>query len=63
MGADGGDCEAVLARFAQNGIDVDALAQQLQHDGAQAFVKSWKALLARIASKSTALAGESKERV
>jgi len=28
--ADGGDCEEVLARFAQAGIDVDALAAQLQ---------------------------------
>ena len=63
MAADGGDCEAVLARFADNGIDIDALAQQLQHDGAQAFVKSWKELLASIASKSAALAGASKESV
>jgi transaldolase len=49
MAADGGDAEAVLARFAQAGIDVDALALQLQRDGAQAFVKSWKELLERIA--------------
>ena len=34
------------------GIDVDALAEQLQRDGAQAFVKSWKELLTRIADKS-----------
>ena len=32
--ADGGDCEEVLARFAQAGIDVDALAAQLQKEGA-----------------------------
>ena len=63
MAADGGDCEAVLTRFAQNGIDVDALADQLQHDGAQAFVKSWKELLMRIAGKSAAPAGASKEGV
>jgi len=63
MAADGGDCEAVLARFAQSGIDVDALAQQLQHDGAQAFAKSRKALLARIASKRATLASASDERV
>jgi transaldolase len=30
MAADGGDAEAVLVRFAQAGIDVDALALQLQ---------------------------------
>jgi transaldolase len=61
MAADGGDAEAVLAHFAQAGIDVDALALQLQRDGAKAFVKSWKELLERIAGKSAALAGAAKE--
>ncbi len=56
MAEDGGDAEAVLARFTQAGIDLDALAQELQRDGAQAFVKSWKELLQRIADKSEALA-------
>ncbi len=55
MAVDAGDAEAVLARFAATGIDVDALAIQLQRDGAQAFVKSWRALLGRIADKSAAL--------
>jgi transaldolase len=55
MAVDGGDAETTLARFAEAGIDVHALALQLQHDGAQAFVKSWKALLGRIADKSAAL--------
>jgi transaldolase len=54
--ADGGDCEEVLAWFADAGIDVDALAAKLQEDGAKAFVDSWKDLLAVIASKSAALA-------
>jgi transaldolase len=53
---DGGDCEAVLAEFARAGIDVDALAAQLQDDGAKSFVKSWNELLAVIASKSADLA-------
>ena len=56
MAVDGDDAESVLARFAQAGIDVDALALQLQRDGARAFVKSWKELLGRIADKSAALA-------
>ncbi|HEX7183795.1 MAG TPA: hypothetical protein VF756_18325 [Thermoanaerobaculia bacterium] len=56
MAADGGDAEVVLARFVEAGIDVDALAIQLQRDGTQAFVKSWQALLGRIAEKSAALA-------
>ena len=45
-----------LARFTQARIDVDALAKELQRDGAQAFVKSWKELLQRIAEKSKELA-------
>ena len=40
------------------GIDIKALAIQLQHDGAQAFVKSWQQLLQRIADKSAALSGK-----
>ena len=54
MSADGGDAEALLARFSQAGIDIDALALQLQRDGAQAFATSWKELLQRIADKSAA---------
>jgi transaldolase len=53
--ADGGDCEEVLAEFAAAGVDVDALAARLQDEGARAFVKSWRELLACIASKSAAL--------
>jgi transaldolase len=53
--ADGGDCEEVLARFAQAGIDLDALAAKLQDDGAKSFVKSWNELMAVIASKSAVL--------
>src|SRR6516165_7455385 len=53
--ADGGDCEEVLDRFRRAGIDVDALAVQLQREGAEEFDKSWKDLLERLASKSEAL--------
>src|SRR6516165_3227534 len=56
MPKDGGDCEQVLAEFAKVGIDVVALAAQLQDEGAKAFVKSWNDLLGVIASKSAALA-------
>jgi transaldolase len=55
MSPDGGDCETVLAQFSKAGINLDALAAQLQADGAKAFVKSWDELLAVIASKSNAL--------
>jgi transaldolase len=55
--ADGGDCEEVLAQFAKAGIDVDALAAQLQDEGAKSFVQSWNELMAVITSKSAALKG------
>jgi transaldolase len=53
--ADGGECEVVLAQVARAGIDVEALAVQLQDEGAKSFVKSWNDLMAVIASKSAAL--------
>ena len=36
--ADGGDAEEVLAEFAPAGVDVDALAAELQKEGAKSFV-------------------------
>jgi len=57
MAEDGGDAEAVVAGFTRAGIDVDALAKQLQRDGATTFVKSWQELLQRIDKKSAVLAG------
>ena len=53
--ADGGDCEQVLAQFAKAGIDVDALAAQLQDEGAKSFVKSWNELMTVITSKEADL--------
>jgi transaldolase len=55
MPADGGDCEEVLAQFGKAGIDIDALAAQLQEEGAKSFVQSWNELLGVIAAKSAAL--------
>jgi transaldolase len=62
MSPGGGDCEAVLSQFAKAGIDVNALAAQLQDEGAQAFVNSWNELMGVIASKSTALEKASQAR-
>ncbi|HKQ72123.1 MAG TPA: transaldolase [Blastocatellia bacterium] len=53
--ADGGNCEEVLAKFAEVGIDVDALAAQLQEEGDKSFVKSWNDLMAVISSKCALL--------
>jgi transaldolase len=55
LAPDGGDCEAVLARFGKAGIDIDALAVRLQEEGAASFVKSWNDLMACIDSKSAVL--------
>ncbi len=57
MAADGDDAELMLTRFARAGIDIDALAIRLQHEGTQSFVRSWQQLLQRIADKSAALEG------
>ena len=54
--ADGGDGEEVLARFASAGVNVDALAGQLQDEGAKSFVSSWQELMGVIVSKSADLA-------
>jgi transaldolase len=56
LSPDGDDCDAVLAAYAEAGIDVDALARKLQSDGAKAFVASWHDLLQSIGAKSKALA-------
>jgi len=53
--ADGGDCEPVLASFAKAGINVDALAERLQDEGADSFVKSWNSLMSCVESKSAAI--------
>ena len=44
----------VLAEFAKAGIDVDALAGQLQDEGAKSFVKSWNELMSASRPKSAA---------
>ena len=41
-------------------IDVTALAEQLQVEGATAFVKSWNGLMQRIADKGGALSKAAK---
>src|SRR5450830_440489 len=51
MPADGGDAEQTLAAYKTAGIDLDALSQQLQHEGAEAFATSWRALLQVLDSK------------
>lgn len=63
MADNGGESELVLTRIKRAGIDIDALATQLQRDGAQLFVSSWNELLTRIADKSHTLAGAGADNV
>jgi len=55
MAPEGGDAEATLAAFADAGVDVGALAARLQQEGADAFVASWRSLVATLDAKHAAL--------
>jgi transaldolase len=48
--------EQTLAEMKDAGVDVDALAERLQREGAETFVKSWNEMLESIKSKSASLA-------
>ena len=50
--ADGGYAEGVLDEFRREGVDDEAIAEQLQREGVQAFARSWSGLMARIREKS-----------
>ncbi|MBV8962745.1 MAG: transaldolase, partial [Hyphomicrobiales bacterium] len=52
---DGGDAGTTLALFEKAGVNITALAEKLQGEGADAFVQSWRDLLQAIAAKSKAL--------
>ncbi len=56
MRFDGGNAEAVLEEFNRAGVDDQTLATGVQREGVEAFAKSWRDLMARIASKSKMLA-------
>lgn len=49
------EAQAVFAAHREMGVDIDALAIELQEQGALAFVQSWRQLLARIAQKRLSL--------
>lgn len=55
MPVDGGDAEDVLAAFRRAGVDDAALATRLQREGTSSFDKSWRDLMACLASKSAVL--------
>jgi transaldolase len=53
--ADGGDADAMLGRFTQAGVDLGAIAAQLQRDGARSFVDAWNELMDRIRAQTSAV--------
>jgi transaldolase len=55
LSRDGSDAEEMLARIGSAGVDVDALAAQLQKEGADSFVDSWNDLLECIDTKTASL--------
>lgn len=52
LSAGGGLADSTLFAVERAGVDVAALGDKLQRDGAEAFVKSWDELLTVIAAKS-----------
>jgi transaldolase len=57
LSAGGGLGESVIAAVERAGVDVTALGEKLQQDGADLFVKSWDELLGVIEMKSRAVTG------
>ena len=55
LAGDGGNSEETLVRFATAGVDINALASQLQNQGAESFVKSWNDLMGVLCSKAASL--------
>jgi transaldolase len=53
--ADGGDADAMLARFTEVGVDLDDVAAQLQSNGAKKFVAAWHELMDRIEAQTSAV--------
>ncbi len=53
--ADGGDADAMLARFTAAGVDLGEVAARLQRDGATSFVTAWNELLDRIKTQASAV--------
>jgi transaldolase len=55
LGRDGGAASETLAAIAEAGVDLSALAADLQSEGAKSFDESWSDLLKGIETKSQAL--------
>jgi transaldolase len=54
--ADGGDADAMFARFTEAGVDLADVAAQLQRNGARSFIDAWNELMDRIETQTSAVA-------
>ena len=52
--AEGGESDEFVYTLQRLGIDMDALAAQLQKEGAESFVKSWDEMMDVVAEKAKA---------
>jgi transaldolase len=52
---DGGDADALLARFTEAGVDLAVLAAKLQSDGAKSFDDAWNELMERVHTQTSAV--------
>jgi len=57
LSAGGGLADSTIFAIERAGIDVAALGETLQRDGADAFVRSWDELLGVVERKSRQMAG------
>jgi transaldolase len=62
METDPSRADAQVQRFTSVGIDIAAIADQLQREGAEAFVKSWNSLMQSVAAKGTSAAAVQRQR-
>lgn len=56
MSVDGGDCDQVLADYRRDGLDVEAVAEELQAEYSDWLAREWIILLENIAKKSARIA-------
>ena len=52
LSSGGGEADVLILKMSRLGIDMDALAAQLQKEGAESFVKSWNDLMGVLANKA-----------
>ena len=55
LSSGGGESDEVVYTLERQGIDMGALAAQLQKEGAESFVKSWDEMMDVVAKKAQAL--------